>query len=210
MRSIPIETLFYVLEGALALLVLGVGFFIWKQMHKGRHQRHAQKVIESLGIKYLHNAVFPDGIDGLVFIDYLLLVKGGFVVLDMEHSEGHLFGGESVDQWSQVLNNKTYKFNNPLYANQQKCQAVIWNIKQHTKTSTDADGQHPSLVHGWVTFTHAGNFPKGIPARVSMIDELKQNLGELISADQPVNSELHETWDALYTIALNTRAENAP
>jgi hypothetical protein len=208
MSSIPMETLFYVLEAIAALLVLGVIFFIYKQMKKGRHQRHAQKVIESLGIKYLHNAVFPDGVDGLVFIDYLLFSPSGFIVLDVEHVEGHLFGGETVDQWSQVVNNKTYKFNNPLYANQQKCQAIIWNLEQQT----DADGIKPKLesqTHGWVTFTNAGDFPKGIPKQVCMIDELTENLNKLIVTQQPVNEALINAWVTLQDIAISTRAENA-
>lgn len=168
-----------------------------------------KKIIESLGVKYLHNAVFPDGIDGLVFIDYLILAPSGFIVLDVNHIEGLLFGGETVDQWSQVVNNKTYKFNNPLYANQQKCQAIIWNIEQHAGNENKPDWQNHQHIHGWVTFTNAGNFPKGIPSQVSMIDELKQNLGELITSNQTVSSELNEMWDQLHNISISTRAKNA-
>ena len=203
--SIPMDTVFYVFEAIAALVVLGIILFIWKQMQKGKHQRHAQKVIESLGLKYLHNMVLPDGVDGLVFIDYLILVPSGFVVLDVEHVEGHLFGGETVDQWSQVVNNKTYKFNNPLYANQQKCQAIMWNIEQQDNIENKPDCQ----THGWVTFTNAGNFPKGIPSKVSMIDDLKQNLDELITSDQTISDALKATWDTLQNIAISTRAENA-
>lgn len=206
--SIPMNTVFYVIEAIAALVVLGVILFIWKQMQKGKHQRHAQKIIESLGLKYLHNMVLPDGIDGLVFIDYLILVPSGFIVLDVEHSEGHLFGGETVDQWSQVVNNKTYKFNNPLYANQRKCQALSWNINnkvQQKGINIDPDWE----THGWVTFTNAGNFPKGIPKQVSMIDELKQNLGDLITGDQVVSEALANTWEALHNLSIDTRAENA-
>lgn len=205
MTSIPIEYLFYALEAIAALLVLSAGFFIWQQVRKGRHQRHAQKIIESLGIKYLHNAVFPDGVDGLVFIDCLILVPSGFIVLDIDHVEGHLFGGETVDQWSQVINNKTYKFNNPLYANQQKCQAILWNIEQQADTGNSSDWQ----THGWVTFTNAGNFPKGIPAQVSMVDELTHKLGTLLNVDQPASEALNEMWDTLHNIAIRTRVENA-
>jgi len=204
MSSIPMEYLFYALEAVAALLVIGVGFFIWKQMCKSRHQRHAQKVLESLGVKQLRNLVLPDGVDGLVFIDYLLLSPNGFVVLDLEHIEGHLFGGESVDQWSQVQNNKTYKFSNPLYANQTKCQALNWNIQQQATAGNNYEWE----VKGWVAFTHAGNFPKGIPAQVSMIDTLKKNLDEFINSEQPISDELKKTWEALHNLSINTQAQN--
>lgn len=205
MASLPIDTLFYVFEAIAALALFGVIFFIWRQVKKGQHQRHAQKVIESLGLKYLHNLVFPDGLDGLVFIDYLLLSPSGFIVLDLEHIEGHVFGGETIDQWSQVVNNKTYKFDNPLYANQRKCQAISWNIEQQTDIEDNPDWQ----VHGWVSFTNAGNFPKGIPNHVSMIDELKNNLGGLVSTEHPVSEALNKAWDALHNLSISTRAENA-
>ena len=208
MTSIPIETLFYFFEAVAALLTIGVIFFIWKQTRKTSHQRHAHKVIESLGVKYLHNLVFPDGVDGLIFIDYLLLTPLGFIVLDIEHSEGHLFGGETVDQWSQVVHKKTYKFNNPLYANQNKCQALVWNIKrqaQQANINVDPNWE----THGWVAFTNAGNFPKGIPKQVSMIDDLKQNLGDLITSNIPVSEELNTLWEALQNLSIDTRAANA-
>ena len=208
MTSIPIEIVFYFFEAAAALLTIGVIFFLWKQTRKTCHQRHVQKVIESLGVKYLHNAVFPDGVDGLVFIDYLLLSPLGFIVLDIGHNEGHLFGGETVDQWSQVVGNKTYKFTNPLYDNQNKCQALIWNIKQQAQQANiNVDPNWET--HGWVAFTNAGNFPKGIPKQVSMIDDLKQNLGDLITMDQTVSEELSNIWEALHNLSIDTRAANA-
>lgn len=204
MSVISIDTLFYIFEALALLTLLGIIFFIWKQAKKGEHQRHAKKVIESLGVKYLHNLVFPDGVDGLAFIDYLLLSPNGFVVLDLEHIEGHLFGGETVDQWSQVLNGKTYKFSNPLYSNQHKCQAIGWNIEQQTALDEKADWR----IDGWVAFTNAGNFPKGIPDQVSMIDELKENLGKLIAPEQPVSEGLSHAWDALHNLSISTRAAN--
>jgi len=204
LESIPIEVLFYILEAVAVLVVLGIAFFIWKQMHNGRHQRHAEKVIHALGFKYIHNAVLPDGIDGLVFIDYLLLSPSGFIVLDLEHIEGHLFGGNTVDQWSQVVNNKTYKFNNPLYANQNKCQAVIWNIKQRLNT----EELHGCDVQGWVAFTHAGDFPKGIPDQISMADDLAQNLGGNIDSDNAISDALINAWDTLNKISSTTRSGN--
>jgi Nuclease-related domain len=211
MNPMSIEVLFYILEALIAFVVLGVAFFIWKQTRKNHHQRHAQKLIEDLNAKHLHNIILPDGVDGLVFIDYLLLVPSGFIVLDVEHAEGHLFGGANVDQWSQVLNNKTYKFNNPLYANQQKCHAVAWNIEQHIekhRAQQSAIKQTQWKTHGWVAFTHAGNFPKGIPNHVSMIDDLSENINNLLGTDQTIDEALNQHWHMLQKLSLQTSAEN--
>ncbi len=207
MGSVSIEVVFYVLEAIAALGLIAVIFFFWKQSRKNKHQRHAHKVVDSLGLKYLRNVVLPDGIDGLVFIDYLLLVPGGFVVLDTQHSEGHLFGGETIDQWSQVINNKTYKFNNPLYDNQRACQAVQWNL-QHTTKAENSPADTHWQVHGWVAFSSAGNFPKGIPAQVSMIDELKNNFSPLIHNSSSIDAHLQKAWQTLQQLSITTRKEN--
>jgi hypothetical protein len=198
------NTELYVLAAIAVLLIVGGGIYFWRQLQKNRHQRHITNVLESLGVKYLKDVVLPDGLDGLAFIDYLLLVPDGVVVLDVNHIEGHLFGGDRVDQWSQVVNNKTYKFENPLYNNQKKCQAVSWNVEQILGHS-DAQ-QHNWRSHGWITFSNAGNFPKGIPDQVSMIDDLKDNLQAAAHIGQEVSEETRRIWDALHQLSISTRA----
>lgn len=221
MGSVPIETVFYFFEAITVISLVSVIVYLWRQAQKTKHQRHARKVIESLGLKFLQNVVLPDGVDGLAFIDYLLLVPDGFVVLDVHHIEGHLFGGESVDQWSQVINNKTYKFPNPLYANQSKCQAVLWNL-QHNIAPEDGHANKEWQAHGWVAFSNIGNFPKGIPAQVSMIDDLKDNLAtstihanrdtgatEETGSTPAIEQHLQQAWEALHNLSISTSADAA-
>jgi len=206
MGFITIEMAFYVLEAIVAISFIAGIFYVWKQTRKNKHQRHTHKVIDSLGVKYFRDVVLPDGIDGLVFIDYLLLVPNGFVVLSAQHSAGHLFGGETVDQWSQVINNKTYKFDNPLYANQSACQAVQWNLQHHAELENLSVGTQ-CQIHNRVTFSSAGNFPKGIPENVSMIDELKISLSPLLN-DNTIDESLQNAWEVLQKISAANQTEN--
>lgn len=199
------ENRIYILAAVALILLAGTGWYIYRHMRKTRHQRHLQSVIASLGLPYIRDAVLPDGVDSLAFIDYLIQLPDGVIVLDVENSKGHLFGGKSVDQWSQVLNNRTYKFNNPLYANQSKCQAVIWNVANIRKQ--DQDDTSDWHTHGWVVFSNAGNFPKGIPDRVSMIDDLKENLAPLMNSELNISESIRKTWDALHNVSVNTRTE---
>lgn len=185
------------------IVVGGAAWYFFQQIKKSKHQRHIHKVMESLGLKYLRDVVLPDGVDGMVFIDYLLLVPDGVVVLDINYSEGHLFGGKSVDQWTQVINNKTYKFNNPLYDNQNKCQAVLWNIEN--LLGENNAGKNQWNAHGWIAFANAGNFPKGIPEHVSMIDNLNENLKSNLNLSEPVSETIHDIWDKLHDISITTR-----
>lgn len=186
------------------LVIAGIAWYIRQQMKKSQHQRHVQKVLESLGVKYLRDIVLPDGLEGMAFIDYLLLVPDGVVVLDINYSEGHLFGGNAVDQWSQVINNKTYKFNNPLYDNQAKCQAVLWNVEN---ILGDNFNKTDWKTHGWIAFSNAGNFPKGIPDHVSMIDDLKDNLETNLVLSSPVNETTRDIWDKLHDLSITTQKQ---
>jgi hypothetical protein len=195
---------FYGLLSVAAIVIIGAIWYIRRQLKKSYHQRHIHKVLESFGVKYLRDVVLPDGLDGMAFIDYLLLVPDGVVVLDINYSEGHLFGGNTVDQWSQVINNKTYKFNNPLYDNQTKCQAVLWNVEN---ILGDAFNNINWKTHGWVAFSNAGNFPKGIPDKVSMIDDLKSNLESNLSLSATVSDSTLEIWDKLHDLSITTRAQ---
>ncbi|WP_455198355.1 nuclease-related domain-containing protein [Kaarinaea lacus] len=196
---------FYSLLVVAIIVVIGAAWYIHRQIQKSRHQRQVHKVLESLGVKYLRDVVLPDGLDGMAFIDYLLLAPDGVVVLDINYSEGHLFGGNAVDQWTQIINNKTYKFNNPLYGNQAKCQAVLWNVEN---ILGDNAKEVNWKAHGWIAFTNAGNFPKGIPDQVSMIDKLKDDLDTSLNLSAQVNETALELWDKLHDLSITTRAQS--
>lgn len=197
----------YILAIIALLLLVGVGWNSWRYFQKTRHQRHVKSIIESLGLTFIRDAVLPDGLDGLVFIDYLLLVPGGAIVLDVENSEGHLFGGESVDQWTQVVKNHTYKFHNPLYANQTKCQAVMWNVENFQEQHQDGGKNTDWQTQGWVVFSNAGNFPKGIPNQVSMIDTLADKIIPLTQQTGDISPYTRELWNQLHDLSVTTRAE---
>lgn len=203
------QTGIYVFTIIAALLVIGIGGYIWLYTRKTRHQRHIVKVLKSLDLKYVKDIVLPDGVDGWIFIDYLLLVPNGVVVLDIHNSEGHLFGGESVDQWSQVVSHKTYKFANPLYANQTRCQAVIWNMAQQVAQQKEQHSENPEdwQTFGRIVFSNAGNFPKGIPSQVSMIDDLKSDLEKLTDITQPAGEPIRQMWNKLCEISQSTHAD---
>ena len=191
---------------ALGTIFIGAtGWYFWRHLKKTRHQRQIHKVLESLGTKYLHDIILPDGIEGYTYIDYLLLTPNGMIVLDINFSEGHLFGGESVDQWTQVVNNKTYKFNNPLYNNLNKCQAVLWNVTNNMKDDTHANSNLET--HGWIAFSSAGNFPKGIPDHVSMINDLKNDLEEKFNLSAAASESTRKIWDQLHDLSIATRKE---
>jgi hypothetical protein len=186
-----------------------VGWYYWRHLDKSWNQRQVSQVLQSIGVKFLQGIMLPDGIEGYTYIDYLLLTPKGFVVLDINLSEGHLFGGESVDEWTQVVNKKTFKFNNPLYDNQTKCQAVRWNVKNNIGENDSANDDLET--HGWIAFSSAGNFPKGIPENISMIKDLHDDLEEkfnLSAGNSSGNSGSSQNiLDQLHALSTATHAE---
>jgi hypothetical protein len=187
--------------GLVALALLGAaGWYFWCQAQKARHERHVDEVIRSLALPFIKDIVLPDGVDGLVFMDYVLLTPKGVVALDIHHQEGVLFGGDAVDQWSQVVRNRTYKFPNPLYDHETRIQALKWNAKELNCDDLE--------VSGWVVFSNAGNFPKGIPKGVRMIDDVAKELGGP-EGGKVIPERLQSFWHALHDKAIATRIEEA-
>lgn len=194
----------YIIVLIILLILLGLGWYICYRRKQTRHQRHMKSTIEGLGLNFMRNVVLPDGLGGLVFIDYLLLIPNGVMVLHLENSSGYLFGGKNVDQWSQVLDHRTYKFNNPLYALEMKRQAVSWNLQQ---IDTDTKNPSPWEVTGWVVFSNAGTFPKGIPEQVSMIDDFVASITPITEQAEHILPQTLSTWQQLHEISVTTRAD---
>ncbi len=188
-----------------SIIVSVAGWYYWRHLDKSWNQRQVSQVLQSIGVKFLQDIIIPDGIEGYTYIDYLLLTPKGFVVLDINLSEGHLFGGESVDEWTQVVNKKTFKFNNPLYDNQTKCQAVRWNVKNNIGENDSANDDLET--HGWIAFSSAGNFPKGIPDQISMIKDLHDDLEKKFNLSAGNNESSQNILDQLYALSTATRAE---
>ncbi|MDH5377326.1 MAG: NERD domain-containing protein [Gammaproteobacteria bacterium] len=168
-----------------ALLVL---FFV-KRVKLNKDQRQLHKVIKSVSKHYMRDIFIPDGLGGFKHIDYVVLTPAGIAVITAQDFPGILFGGEKVDLWTQVVQSKSYKFNNPLPYNRECVQAV--------KLVSDL-----LPVIGRTTFTSAGTFPKGIPETVSLTHTLKEDL--LNGEQQSISDDMLAKWrsfkDDLYAM----------
>ena len=88
-----------------------------RRYRRDAEQRRVAKIIKALNIPTLKNVAFPDSMDSYVFVDYLLLTPAGIVVLDLQDYNGFIFGGPNIDQWTQMVRQRGYKFDNPLHQN---------------------------------------------------------------------------------------------
>ncbi|MDH4275410.1 MAG: NERD domain-containing protein [Gammaproteobacteria bacterium] len=166
------------------LVLLGAIAALWmRYLRNTADKRRNLKIIRDLGTQYLHDVLVPDGVDGFVAIDFLILTPGGIVVIDMQNYNGLLFGGERTENWTQMLGFRGYKFTNPLPANRLRIQAIKMAV--------------PGVpVAGRVVFSSNGRFPKGIPDGVSMLGTLKDDMMPLMKNGE-VPSTLQKAWEVL-------------
>ncbi|GAB4347530.1 MAG: hypothetical protein Kow006_07360 [Gammaproteobacteria bacterium] len=170
-----------------AALILAVGLLSgWLLWNRRSIRGQIRRMLKQLGGVYLKDVVVPDGIDGEIQIDYLLRLPDRILVIDLKEMRGVLFGAEKIDEWTQIVERRSYRFPNPLHANRLRCQAISELVR-------------PAAVAGWVVFTEASQFPRGRPDGVSTVSTLAEDLG--IDASSSVAPEVEEGWNKLMRLA---------
>jgi len=165
------------LAAVLAALAVGGAVARWR---RAAPQRTLKRTIRRLGPRVLSDVTLPDVVEGSVHLDYLVLTTRDILVVDVKDYRGMLFGGETTDTWTQVVDGRSFKFDNPLRENQMRVQAA-----------QALAGDVP--VQGMVVFTPAGEFPRQRPPGVYMLESL---LAERDPAPlhTPVPKPLQEAW----------------
>ena len=169
--------------GLTFIAVLTLAILLVRYLRRTQHTRQINKLISDISRSELHHILVPDAVDGEVWLDCLLLTDGGLLVLDIRDYTGNLFGGESINEWTQLIGVKSHKFNNPLLelpARIQAVQALVGDIP----------------VTGQVVFTHRGSFPKGQPEGVCMVDDVYERLSGFLRPALP-DEKLNEAWSTV-------------
>jgi hypothetical protein len=143
------------------VIVVPVLLFLFRtQLKNWRQDRLIKKVIGRLGVYSMKNIHLPDGTGGEVTIEHLLLGRDAIIVVGVMRFEGLIFGSPHTDQWTQVINRRSYKFDNPDHKLQDQINAV----------RLIAPGVE---VNGWHLFGHGANFPKDKPDNVLQPADIK-------------------------------------
>jgi len=160
---------------AVVLLALGTWYF-WKQ----RRRSTIGKSLAAIAIEHLEDVVIPDGMEGEIHIEHLLLTRRGVLVLNIKSYEGVVFAADKLDQWTVIGPAGRLAFNNPLPSLYDRVAAVRQLLR-------DVD------VAGFVVFPAGADFSKGRPDDVLLPEDLiasyakpdKADLGRLIDAFGP-------------------------
>lgn len=161
-------------------------FFFFRHYRSNHHQRQINKFIKDLSRQQLKSILIPDSVNDEIWIDYVLLTDGGVIVFDVRDYIGRLFGGDKINEWTQIIGVKSHKFPNPLIELPARINAV-----------QEIVGDVPVIGH--VVFTHRGVFPKGKPEDVFMVDEVYEKLSHFLRPALPAEN-LEAAWQKLLAV----------
>jgi hypothetical protein len=133
---------------AIALVAAGLVIILILLVNRKRLQLHLrewriQRCLRQIGCEQIRNLICPDGLDGYYTIDRLALVRDAILLIAYKPYGGNIYCAERIAEWTQVIGQKSFKFENPLF---------------------ELDNQ--------LTAYHSAEFPKGHPEMVLHPDNI--------------------------------------
>lgn len=148
----------------LALVMLAVSLYLNRRNIKNGWLRlKTRYCLRRLGLKQLSDIQFPDGMGHYFTVDRLIMRHDGITLLINKRYPGKIFCAEHIDDWTQMLGRKSYRFRNPLYE-------LDTQIKTISSCIPNVD------VDGYLFFDQMAEFPKGHPERVIYLNTIPQQL----------------------------------
>lgn len=182
----------YLLVESITLIVLLLILTFWLLLKLKSRRRSVdyriQKILKPSQLSEARQLVIPDGMGGLLEIEHLALLKQGLLILHHFPLSGYLYGADKIDQWTQLVNGRSYKFANPLLH------------LQHVQQSLSLLA--PKIpIYTYVVFTGECNFPKGKPDNVSLLSTLEADLCQIFDQAALPEAPLQKSWQTVLNVA---------
>ena len=172
--------------GVVVLLVL-IGIALQSTLLKEyMYEWKLNFLLKKLGRESLHNVVIPDGMDGKIYIEHLILTPHEILLLAVKRYRGLIFAAETIDLWTQVIGKKSYKFENPLHQLESDALALNSHMEKSKITSK-------------VLFLNDSVFPKGKPDNIISIRDIKKWRRDY--AVDEISDVLRTDWKRLLDLA---------
>ncbi len=144
---------------SVALFAAIVVALAWYIVVRVRARTVVDRMLGKVSYRLLRHVLIPDGMDGMIHLDYLLLTPDGLMVVDLKEVRGAIFGAEKMDEWAVINGSKRFTFRNPLGPLQERMAALR--------------GLLPGIrIDGVVLVTGLAEFPKGTPPDVVPVQGL--------------------------------------
>ncbi len=176
------------------LPVLALLLIVWLLYRFSRRGDKLQRTLKEIAHDRLDAVVIPNGDDGEIQIDYLLLTSQGLLILHIKDVHGTVFGSDKMQEWTVISEDRRYTFSNPQPALYDRIAAVRQIVKQVP-------------VAGRVLFLDGGEFTKGVPGLVCNLDELLEEFCEKDKAAAQRKIEAFKPyWDRMCQQTLSTQS----
>jgi len=154
---------------------------------------HLQRCLNQIGCEQIRDLVCPDGLEGHYTIDRLALTDSAILLISYKPFVGNIYCAERISEWTQVIEQKSFKFENPLFELENQLTAlklVTGDIK----------------LHGFLFFNHGARFPKGYPDAVLQPDTIPEHF--IGAQTNTVNANVRLAWERLKTLQSDAPVNN--
>ena len=176
----------------LAVALLLLAWLVYRFIRRrGGDFEHALSVIS---FDRLEGLVIPNADEGEILVDYLLLTSQGLLILEVKDVQGAVFGGDKLQDWTVINDERRYTFSNPQPALYDRIAAVRQIVRQVPVT-------------GRILFLDGAQFTKGTPGLVSNLTQLVSDFGEPDNKAARFKIEAFKPhWELIRRQALSTHS----
>lgn len=179
------------LTAVLLLLFLWLGY----RYLLGRGSK-LERVMADISADRIENLVIPGADEGEIMLDYLLLTSQGLLILEVKDVLGTVFGGDKMQDWTVISDERRYTFSNPQPALYDRIAAVRQIVRQLP-------------VAGRIVFLDGAQFTKGVPG---LVCSLKDLAGEFRESDRSAAKVKIEAfmphWELIHKAARKTASRS--
>ena len=188
--SFQYEAEFMTWGPVVVLLILAL-ILSYTALRNWLNEQYMYRCVRRLGVAAIRNIALPDGMDGRVVIENIVLTSGGIYILPIKRYCGIIFAADNIGTWSQVVGKRSYKFPNPL----PELDAYVMAVRTLLPTVS---------VEGRILVTNDADFPKGKPDRIIPVSQVSE---ALVIDKGEVSTQLRDAWEKLEAAGLRFNAE---
>ena len=173
------------------LAALGLLLLNRARIMAGLREWKIQRCLGRIGSEQIRDLVCADGLDGFYKIDRLALTPDAILLISYKPFGGNIYCAERISEWTQVVGQKSFKFENPLFELENQITALRLLI-----------GNVP--LRGYLFFNHSASFPKGHPD--SVLDPASLPDRFLEQSEKPPNAQVLAAWSQLRALGAESAA----
>lgn len=183
-------------EWLLPMVAVALLLLIWLIFRIARRRGGGlEHALSEISFDRIDGLVIPSADEGEILIDYLLLTSHGLLILDVKDVKGTVFGGDKIQDWTVINDERRYTFSNPQPSLYDRIAAVRQIVRQVP-------------VAGRILFLDGAKFTKGTPEMVSSLSALVSEFGEPDKKAAKFKIEAFTPhWELIRKKALSTRSD---